>query len=168
MDELSDRVYKFLIAGRIVFIAAILLALILITVTAVSTDKLSRRTTMQNPDAGLLADKEDDVEVPTTGEEKAEPVEEKKEETEPAEQSNSTSQNTQNVPVRTTRTTSSSANTSTPTNNTAAQQPAKSNPEVIHYDEINYVDDNSDQLNNTDWLYTPEESSDEPNPSTEE
>ena len=39
MEGLDDRVYKFVIAGRIIFLGAVLVTLILLTVTAVSSQK---------------------------------------------------------------------------------------------------------------------------------
>ena len=75
MEGLDDRVYKFVIAGRIIFLGAVLVTLILLTVTAVSSQKMSSDyISLEDPDISLLphnlsdnSHNTDDVDTPVTG-----------------------------------------------------------------------------------------------------
>lgn len=68
MNELNDRIYRFVMVGRIFFVATFLITAILLTVTAVKAGNAPRTATVEEPDLSLNIAK-DDIEVPVTGEE---------------------------------------------------------------------------------------------------
>ncbi len=69
MEGLDDRIYKFVIVGRIIFIATLLATLVILTMTTISVHTTTTARTMQNPDSSLVTRQADDPEVPVVGDE---------------------------------------------------------------------------------------------------
>ncbi len=69
MNELNDRVYKFVLVGRIFFFSMILITAILTTVTASNAANSSYIATLEDPNISFISEKNDksDVDIPIVG-----------------------------------------------------------------------------------------------------
>lgn len=137
MEELDDKIYKFVIVGRIFFVTTCLITAILLTVTAVKAANPARTATVEDPDTSFTAKEDDDnVEVPVAGDvsedssNESEKPEEKPEE-KPAEPTVNQQPEPAAQPVNV-------ASHSEPT--PAPSKPARP---AFDYDKVYYVDDNT-------------------------
>ncbi len=142
MEELDDRIYKFVIVGRIFFVTTCLITAILLTVTAVKAANPARTATVEDPDTSFTAKEDkDDVEVPVAGDvsddssdesEKPEEQPEEKPEEKPTELTSS------QLPEQAATQPVNVASHSEPT-----PTPSKPARPAFDYDKIYYVDDNT-------------------------
>ena len=134
MEGLDDRIYKFVIVGRIFFVTTCLITAILLTVTAVKAANPARTATVEDPDTSFTAKEDkDNVEVPVAGDVSDDSSDEpEKPEEKPTElASNQQPEQTAAQPVSVT-----SHSEPTPT-------PSKPARPAFDYDKIYYVDDNA-------------------------
>lgn len=138
MEELDDKIYKFVIVGRIIFMTTCLITAILLTVTAVKAANPARTATVEDPDMSFTAKEDkDDVEVPVAGDvsddssDESEKPEEKPEEKPTELTSNQQPEQAAVQPVNV-------ASHSEPT-----PIPSKPARPAFDYDKVYYVDDNT-------------------------
>ena len=134
MEELDDRIYKFVIVGRIFFVTTCLITAILLTVTAVKAANPARTATVEDPDMSFTAKEDkDDVEVPVAGDVSDDSSDEsEKPEEKPTELTSN--QQTEQAAAQPVSVASHSEPTPTPS------KPARP---AFDYDKIYYVDDNT-------------------------
>lgn len=137
MNELSDGVYKFVIVGRIFFVATCLITAILLTVTAIKASNVPV-SVIQDPDTSFTTkeDSKDNPEVPIAGD--------------ISEDSSKESKNHEEKPAEVpTEQTPQQASTQPASVNTASHSEPNSNPTpskparpAFDYDKVYYIDDN--------------------------
>lgn len=179
MEGLDDRVYKFIIAGRIIFLSAVLITLILLTATAVSSQKMSSNDiSLKDPDVSLSPHtpsddnhNTDDVNTPVTGNDTDDSdapdlidvSDNSIEENDPLVEETpvTTVPDYQNAEYHYYRANTQSNTTITP-NQTATSQPTPTARPVsqpttpaFDYNEVRYVDDNGENIDNGDGSLTP-------------